>query len=312
MTLLAPVLEKYFTDHLMHAFGASPHTITAYRDTWRLLLSYTCQQGEVGPDKVELTAFDSPHISGFIRHLERERGNSTRTRNARLAAIHSFFAYASYRHPEHAGMIAQVLAIPLTRGDRTDITWLTENQIKALLAAPDRTTRTGRRDHALILTMITTGLRVAELTGLTWTDINLGTGAHLICHGKGRKDRATPLSAENVATLTNWKAEYHPADDQPVFPTRTGGRMSTDASLTGKNITPHVLRHSCAMRMLHAGIDTSVIALWLGHQNAETTQIYLHADLALKEQALERVRPTNTPAGRYTPGSKLLAFLEAL
>lgn len=329
MTLLAPVLEKYFTDHLMHALGASPHTIAAYRDTWRLLLAYTCQQCRVGPDKVELTAFDSPHISGFIRHLEQERGNSTRTRNARLAAIHSFFAYASYRHPEHAAMIAQVLAIPLTRGDRTDINWLTENQIKALLAAPDRRTRTGRRDHALILTLITTGLRVAELTGLTWTDVNLGPGAHLICHGKGRKDRATPLSTESVATLTTWQAECHPADDQPVFPTRTGGRMSTDAvaqrltlhagtaastdaSLTGKKITPHVLRHSCAMRMLHAGIDTSVIALWLGHQNAETTQIYLHADLALKEQALERVRPTDTPTGRYTPGSKLLAFLEAL
>lgn len=329
MTLLAPTLERYFTGHLMHALGASGHTIAAYRDTWRLLLEYTRRQGGASPALIELTVFDSAHIAGFIRHLEHGRGNSVSTRNARLAAIHSFFAYAACQHPEHAELIARVLAIPLKRGDRTDINWLTENQIRALLAAPDRATRTGRRDHALILTAITTGLRVTELTGLTWDDVHLGAGAHLLCHGKGRKDRATPLSVENVAILTTWKTEQNPVGAHPVFPTRTGTRMSTDAvaqritlhactaaaadpSLAGKNITPHVLRHSTAMRMLHAGIDTSVIALWLGHESTETTQIYLHADLALKEKALERVRPTNTPAGRYTPGDKLLTFLEAL
>lgn len=329
MTLLAPTLEKYFTHHLMHALGASTHTIAAYRDTWRLLLDYTHRQGGASPAKVELTAFDSAHIGGFIRHLEHDRGNSVSTRNARLAAIHSFFGYAAYQHPEHAGLIGRVLAIPLKRGDRVNINWLTENQITALLAAPNRATRAGRRDHALILTAITTGLRVTELTALTWDDVHLGAGAHLLCHGKGRKDRATPLSAENVATLNNWKTEQNPAGHHPVFPTRTGTRMSTDAvaqritlhsstaaagdpSLARKNITPHVLRHSTAMRMLHAGIDTSVIALWLGHESAETTQIYLHADLGLKEKALERIRPTDTPTGRYAPGDKLLAFLEAL
>lgn len=330
MTLLAPTLERYFTQHLMHALGASPHTIAAYRDTWRLLLAYSRQQGTASPARLELTVLDSAHIGAFLHHLEHDRGNSIRTRNARLAAIHSFFAYAIQHHPEHAETLGRVLAMPLKRDDRTDVTWLDEHQITALLAAPDRATRTGRRDHALILTAITTGLRVTELTGLTWPDVHLGTGAHLLCHGKGRKDRATPLSPENTATLATWKAEQHhlPGHDF-VFPTRTGTRMSTDAvaqrltlharhaasaepSMAGKRITPHVLRHSTAMRMLHAGIDTSVIALWLGHESAETTQIYLHADLALKETALERIRPTNTPAGRYTPGDTLLAFLEAL
>jgi integrase/recombinase XerD len=330
MTLLAPTLQRYFTQHLLHALGASPHTIAAYRDTWRLLLAFTRQQGAVSPARLELTVLDSAHIGAFLHHLEHDRGNSVSTRNARLAAIHSFFAYAIQHHPEHAETLSRVLAMPLKRDDRTDITWLSEHQIIALLAAPDRTTRTGRRDHALILTAITTGLRVTELTGLIWPDVHLGAGAHLVCHGKGRKDRATPLSAENTATLITWKAEQNNLPEHgPVFQTRTGTRMSTDAvaqrltlharhaaltepSMVGKRITPHVLRHSTAMRMLHAGIDTSVIALWLGHERAETTQIYLHADLALKEAALERIRPTSTPAGRYTPGDTLLAFLEAL
>lgn len=328
-TLLAPTLEKYFTQHLTGALNASAHTIAAYRDTWRLLLTYTHQHGGPSPEKAELSTFDSAHITAFISHLEHVRANSVRTRNARLAALHSFFAYATYQHPEHAEMISRTLAIPLKRDDHTDIGWLTENQIRALLAAPDRETRTGRRDHCLILTAIISGLRVSELTGLTWNDVQLGTGAYLHCRGKGRKTRATPLSRENVDTLTIWRAEQSPAGQDPVFPTRTGSRMSTDAvaqrltvhartaavadpSLAGKRITPHTLRHSAAMRMLQAGIDTSVIALWLGHESAETTQIYIHADLTMKEKALERVRPTDTPAGRYTPGDKLLAFLEAL
>lgn len=329
MTLLAPALEKYFTDHLMRALNASPHTISAYRDTWRLLLAYTCQQSATSPDTLQLTALDSNHISAFIQYLKQERGNSIRTCNARLAAIHSFFSYAAYQCPEHAHLIAQVLAIPLKHEDHTDITWLTEPEIKALLLAPDRKTRTGRRDHAIILTLVSTGLRVAELADLTWADTNLGAGPYLLCHGKGRKDRATPLSPENVAALIVWKAEGNTKNTAPVFPTRTGTRMSTDAveqritlhshtaaaieqPLATKNITPHVLRHSCAMRMLQAGIDIATIALWLGHSSPETTQIYLHADLALKEQALERIRPTGTPPGRYTPGSQLLTFLESL
>lgn len=329
MSLLAPTLEKYFTGHLAHALGASSHTISAYRDTWRLLLAFTGRRTGTHPAALDISLLDSALIGDFTRYLLEERGNSTRTRNARLAAIHSFFNFAAYQHPEHADSIQRVLAIPMTRSDHADISYLTAPEITALLAAPDRTTVTGRRDHALILIGISTGMRVSELTGTTWADTHLGVGAAMLCHGKGRKDRATPLSPEDVATLTVRKAEHRPPDTAYVFPTRTGTRMSNDAvaqrltlhalaasatapTLTAKTMTPHVLRHTAAMRMLHAGIDTAVIALWLGHESPETTRIYLHADMTLKEAALERVRPTGTPAGRFDPGDSLIAFLEAL
>lgn len=329
MTMLAGVLEKYFTQHLMLSLGVSEHTLAAYADTWRLLLAYGQEQTGTSPDHIEVESLDAVFISGFIHDLEVTRHNSVSTRNARLAAIHSFYHYAAHAYPEHLDVIARVLAIPLKRNDRTDITYLNDAETTALLAASDRTTRSGRRDHALILTAIATGLRVTELTSLTWNDVHFGTGAHLICHGKGRKSRATPLSSENVKILKIWKAELTTDAEQPVFPTQTGSRMSTDAvaqrltlhvhtataaapSLAAKTVTPHVLRHTMAMRLLHAGVDTSVIALMLGHERLETTQIYLHADLTMKEQAIDRVRPTGTPAGRYHPKSKILAFLEAL
>jgi|SRR5680860_227963 len=329
MTELAGILEKYFGQHLTTALGASEHTIAAYAHTWRLLFTYLVQRTGVSPDKIDLGILDAELISGFIHYLDNERHNSVSTRNARLAAVHSFFHYAAGRCPDHLDQIARVLAIPLKRDDRTDITYLDEAEITALLAAPDRSTRAGRRDHALLLTAITTGLRVAELRGLTWADVHFGAGAHLICRGKGRKSRATPLSRENVNVLTVWKAELSTDDGQPVFPTRTGTRMSSDAvaqrlalhvraavttapSLRSKTVTPHVLRHTMAMRLLHAGVDTSVIALMLGHERLETTQIYLHADLQMKERALERLRPTGTPPGHYQPEGKILAFLEGL
>lgn len=329
MSVLAPTLEKYFTAHLIGTFGASGHTVAAYRDTWRLLIAFTVHATGTSADRLHIDQLDSELITSFLDHLQHDRGNAIRTRNARLAGIHSFFAYAAHQHPEHAGLISRVLAIPLKRHGRTDITYLSDEEIKELLKAPDRTLWTGRRDHAMLLTAITTGLRVSELTGLTWAEIHLGAGAHTLCHGKGRKDRATPLERANVAVLAAWKKEQQPTSAQPVFPTRTGTHMSTDAVaqrltlhataaakhcaiLTGKHLTPHVLRHTTAMRMLHAGIDTSVIALWLGHESTETTQIYLHADLSMKEAALERVRPINVPPGRFTPKPKLLAFLESL
>ena len=329
MSLLAPTLEKYFTLHLGQALRASNHTIAAYRDTWRLLLAFINRSTGTEPANVDISILDSALINRFTRYLREERGNSTSTSNARLAAIRSFFAYAAYQHPEHADLIGRVLATPARRSDRADICYLTDPEITAILAAPDRSTVTGRRDHALILTAISTGMRVSELTGATWADIHLGTGASLLCHGKGRKDRATPLSREDTSTLTVWKTEQHPVSSDYVFPARTGTRMSTDAvaqrltvhthsaraaapSLTTKNITPHVLRHTAAMRMLHAGIGIEVIALWLGHESSETTQIYLHADLTLKEAALDRIRPTGTPAGRFTPDDALMTFLEAL
>jgi len=329
MTALAPTLQAFFTDRLARQRQASPHTIAAYRDTWRLLLSYAATQAGRQPSELDLTDLDAPLIGTFLDHLERERGNSARTRNARLAAVHSLFRYAALRHPEHAEVIARVLAIPPKRFGKALVTWLTEPELAAVLAAPDRSTWAGRRDHALILLAAQTGLRLSELTGLTISDIHLGTGVHVSCTGKGRKQRITPLTTGTVAVLRAWLAERRGQPAQPLFPNRTGGRLSRDAiehrlakhtttaaarcpSLNAKAITAHTLRHTAAMRLLHAGTDTSVIALWLGHEQAETTQIYLHADLELKERALARTTPLDTRPGRYRPPDKLLAFLEAL
>jgi site-specific recombinase XerD len=329
VTALAPTLQAFFTDRLARQRHASPHTIAAYRDTWRLLLSYASAKTAKQPSQLDLADLDAPLLGGFLDHLERTRGNSPRTRNARLAAIHSLFRYAALRHPEHAEVIARVLAIPPKRYDKALVTWLTEPELAALLAAPDRTTWAGRRDHALILLTAQTGLRISEVTGLTTSDVHLGTGAHVSCHGKGRKDRITPLTTGTIAVLHTWLAERGGQPGQPLFPTRTGGRLSRDAiehrlakhtataaarcpSLNAKTITAHTLRHTAAMRLLHAGTDTSVIALWLGHEQAETTQIYLHADLELKERALARTKPPDTTPGRYRPPDQLLAFLEAL
>ena len=329
MTALAPTLQAFFTDRLARQRQASPHTIAAYRDTWRMLLTFTARQAGRQPCQLDLGDLDAPLIGKFLDYLERERGNSARTRNARLAAIHSLFRYAALRHPEHAEMIARVLAIPPKRYDKALVTWLTEPELAALLAAPDRSTWAGRRDHALILLAAQTGLRISEFTGLTIGDVHLGTGAHVSCTGKGRKQRITPLTTGTVAVLRTWLAERGGQPGQPLFPNRSGGRLSRDAvehriarhtataaascsSLNAKTITAHTLRHTAAMRLLHAGTDTSVIALWLGHEQAETTQIYLHADLALKERALARIKPPDARPGRYRPPDKLLAFLEAL
>jgi integrase len=329
MTALAPALQAFFTDRLTRQRDASPHTIAAYRDTWRLLLGFAAAKTGKQPSHLDITDLDAPLIGAFLDHLETSRGNTPRTRNARLAAIHSLFGYAALRCPEHAELIARVLAIPAKRYDKALVTWLTEPELTALLAAPDRSTWAGRRDHALILLAAQTGLRISELTGLTTGDLHLGTGAHVSCHGKGRKDRITPLTTATIAVLRAWIAERGGQPGQPLFPTRTGGRLSRDAiehrltrhattaaarcpSIRHKKITAHTLRHTAAMRLLHAGTDTSVIALWLGHEQADTTQIYLHADLALKEQALARTTPLHAKPGRYQPPDQLLAFLEAL
>lgn len=329
MTALAPTLQAFFTSRLIRQRQASPSTIAAYRDTWRLLLGYCSARTGKQPSDLQITDLDAPLIAAFLDHLEQDRGNSARTRNARLAGIHSLFGYAALQHPEHAELIARVLAIPPKRFDKALLTWLAEDELDALLAAPDKTTWAGRRDHAMILLAAQTGLRVSELTGLTRSDLHLGTGPHVSCYGKGRKQRITPLTKTTVTVLRAWLAERHAEPGQPLFPNRTGGRLSRDAierrlashlatatkhcpSLKTKNVTAHTLRHTAAMRLLHAGIDTSVIALWLGHEQADTTQIYLHADLALKEKALARTTPPHTKPGRYKPPDQLLAFLEAL
>ncbi len=329
MTALAPTLQAFFTDRLIRQRHASPETIAAYRDTWRLLLAYATAHTGRQPARLDIADLDAALIGDFLDHLERDRGNSARTRNARLAAIHSLFGYAALQHPEHAGQISRVLAIPPKKFDRALVTWLTEPEVEALLAVPDTATRAGRRDHAMIALAAQTGLRISELTGLTCGDVHLGTGPHVSCHGKGRKQRITPLTRNTVAVLRAWMTERAGQPGQPLFPSRSGGRLSRDAvekrlarhvaaaeehcpSLKAKTVTMHVLRHTCAMNLLQAGTDVAVIALWLGHEQAETAQIYLHADLAIKEKALARTTPPDARPGRYQPPDQLLAFLEAL
>jgi integrase/recombinase XerD len=329
MSTLGPTLQAFFTERLIAQRHASPHTIAAYRDTLRLLLGFTERRVGRQASKLDLDHLDAQLIGAFLDHLEHDRGNSVRTRNARLAAIHSLFRYATLRHPEHAALIERVLAIPPKLCDRALITFLDENEVDALLASPNRANWTGRRDHALLLLAVQSGLRASELTGLSCGDVHLGTGAHVSCLGKGRKKRITPLTRDTVAVLRTWLHERdgHPTD--PLFPTGRGSRLSRDAlerrlakytataacacpSLADKSVTLHVLRHTAAMRLLHAGVDTSVIALWLGHERIDTTHIYLHADLALKERALARTTPPNCTPGRYRPPDPILAFLESL
>lgn len=325
MTALAPVLEEFFTDRLIRQMQASPQTITAYRDCFRLLLAFARDRTGRPPSQLGLDDLDAPLVAAFLDHLETVRGNSVRTRNARLAAIRSLFTYAALREPGHAALIARVLAIPPKRHDKALVTWLTSDETQALLQVPDRATRTGRRDHALILTAAETGLRVSELTTLTRSDVHPGHGPYLRCHGKGRKERITPISKNTATVLRDWITELGTDPATPLFPGPRGRPLTRSAvehllarhaaqapTLKAKTISPHTLRHTAAMRLLHAGVDLSVIALWLGHESTETTRIYLHADLTLKEQALARTTPPGTPAGRYKPPDALLAFLEAL
>jgi integrase/recombinase XerD len=330
MSLLAPTLQAFFTQRLAEQLQASPHTIASYRDTFRLLLRFAQQRTRKAPSKLELCDLDVALISAFLEHLESTRGNSVRTRNTRLAAIHSLFRFAALRHPDHAALIQRVLAIPDKRCDRAIVSFLNRDETAALLTAPDRSTWFGRRDHALLVVAVQTGLRVSELTGLRCEDAHLGVGAHLVCHGKRRKQRCTPLTADTVAVLRVWLDERHGQPADPLFPSRRGTTLSRDAvsrlltkhttaaagrcpSLRDKKTTPHALRHTAAMDLLQAGVDTTVISLWLGHEDTRTTtSVYLHADLAIKERALARVAPRQASAGRYRPPDALLHFLEAL
>jgi len=330
VTTLAPLLQSFFTERLIGQRDASPHTIASYRDTICLLLRFAHRHVGKAPHQLDLVDLDAPLIGAFLNHLETERGVSARTRNTRLTAIRSLFGYAAYRHPEHAAVIQRVLAIPPKRTNRALVTYLTEAEMDALLAAPDRASRIGRRDHMLLLLALETGLRVSELTALTCAAVHLGTGAHLRCHGKGRKERITPLRHQARTLLRSWLTERDGAPDDPLFPGPTGTPLSRDAvrrlvdrhvatathacpSMATKNISPHTLRHSCAMNLRRHGVDAATIALWLGHEDVRTTYgTYLHADLNLKEQALARTTPPNTPTGRYQPPDPILELLESL
>jgi integrase/recombinase XerD len=331
MSTCTASLQAFFTTYLSGQRAVSPHTVDAYRDTFRLLLTYLHDKIGLIPDQLQFTDLDAQTVGGFLHYLEAERRNTVRSRNARLAAIHSFFTYASYNHPEHADLIARVLAIRRKNTSTTVLTYLTGPETEALLRAPDQRKETGQRDYVIMLLLITTGLRVSELTALTRQDIHPETPAHLICHGKGRKDRLTPLNKQTAGALRQWITHSHEHDPMSPLFTAQGGTtpISRDAiaarlrvhattavascpSLATKNITPHVLRHTTAMRMLEAGIDIATIALWLGHESTQSTQAYLHADLAMKQQAMNRMQPNNPPVKRYRPTGSLLKFLESL
>jgi integrase/recombinase XerD len=326
---LPALLQSFFTIRLMTQRKVSPHTIASYRDTFRLLLQFAEKRLRKAPSQLGLADLDASLIDAFLTDLENQRRNGSRSRNLRLTAIRSFFRYAALEAPAHSGIIQRVLAIPNQRQRRTLVGFLTRPEIEALLAAPDRTRWLGRRDHAFLITAVQTGLRLSEMTALRHEDISLGAGAHVRCRGKGRKERCTPLAKPTVAVLQAWIREQGRGDCKTLFPSSRGGSLSADgvqhllarhvikarkscASLRKKRVSPHVLRHAAAMELLQAGVDRAVIALWLGHESVETTQIYLDADLALKEQALARTNPVKGAPKRYKPDDELLAFLKQL
>jgi site-specific recombinase XerD len=326
---LAALLERFFTQRLMQQRQASPHTISSYSETFRQFLTFTEQRLHKAPSRLNFQEIDTPLIMAFLDHLEKRQGVSARSRNLRLTAIRSFFRFAAFEVPTYSAQIQRVLAIPSKRFTRTLVPFLTRAEVDALLAAPDLGTWSGRRDHNFILLAVQTGLRLSEITGLKREDIILGTGAHVRVIGKGRKERCTPIARSTLKVLKGWLREPQRGDGHVLFPNLKGERLSVHGvqyllnkhratasavclSLKQKRVTVHRLRHTMAMDLLQAGVDRSVIALWLGHERLETTQVYLEATLAMKEKALDKVTPQNGRRGRYKPGDKLLAFLNRL
>jgi integrase/recombinase XerD len=326
---LQSLVQLFFTDRLLKQLGVSPHTVAAYRDAFRLVLQFASAHLRRPPSELRIEDLDACFLGKFLDHLEEVRGNCTRTRNNRLAALHAFFQYVSISEPALALHCQRILAIPSKRHERGPVAFLTEEESAALVAAPNLNTWIGRRDRALLLLAVQTGLRNTELTSLRRQDVKFGTGAHVRCFGKGRKMRCTPLRPDVAGVLQEWLSRQGGTPGDPVFPSSNGGRMSADAlqrlvakhvaaarqtcpSLNGKTVTPHTLRHGAAMALLQRGVDLTVIALWLGHESTETTQIYLHADMQLKEKALAHATPSSAVPDRFRPTDSLLAFLDSL
>jgi integrase/recombinase XerD len=323
------LLESFFTERLIAQRRVSPHTIASYRDTFRLLLQFSQKRLRKPPSRLTLADLNAPLLGQFLGDLEATRANGARSRNLRLTAIRSFFRYAALEAPDHSGLIQRVLAIPNKQQSRPLVGFLTRPEFEAILATPNRNTWLGRRDHALLLTAVQTGLRLSEITGLRQSAVAPRSGAHIRCHGKGRKERCTPLAKSTVAVLAAWIKEQGRDDAKILFPSIRGGSLSSDSvqylvakyvaaarktcpSLSKKRISPHVLRHTSAMELLQGGVDRSLIALWLGHESVETTQIYLDADLALKEKILAKTTPIKARRARYRPDDDLLSFLKSL
>jgi len=329
LTAFSTLLQAFFTERLMNQRGASPHTIASYRDTFRLLLGFAQKHLKKSPSELTLEDLNAPFIGAFLDYVQHQRRNGIRTRNLRLTAIRSFFRYIAFQEPGRSALIQRVLAMPTKRYHRAIIDFLSHPEIQALLSATDDTTWNGRRDKALLMLAIQTGLRVSELIGLRHRDIVLTSGAHVRCYGKGRKERCTPLTKQTVSVMKAWLQERGGSENDILFPSARGTPLSPDGvqyllakhvakaretcpSLKEKKVSPHVLRHTAAMELLQAGVDHAVIALWLGHESVETTHIYLQANLAMKEKALSKTKPVNVKAGRYRPGDNLLHFLDTL
>jgi integrase/recombinase XerD len=329
VTSFPSLIQRFFTQRLLEQQGLSSHTVASYRDTFRLLLAFAAKHIGRSPSTLQIAEFDANFIDIFLRHLEEGRGNCVRTRNTRLAAVHAFFRFVAINEPALALQCQRILAIPSKRCEHSMVEFLTEEESAALVAAPDARTWIGSRDQALLLVAVQTGLRNSELTSLRRQDVVFGTGAHVRCLGKGRKMRCTPLRPDVVTVLKEWMLRQPGAPGDPAFPSSRGGHLSADAvqllvsrhfvtacrtcpSLRKKSVTPHTLRHAAAMSLLQHGVDLSVIALWLGHESSETTQIYLHADMRLKERALAHANAKGVVPTRYRPPDPLLAFLESL
>ena len=328
-TDFARLLAKYFTSWLIGQRQVSPHTVASYRDTFRLLALYAKNVLKISPQDLTFDDLDVEFLVEFLNHLEHQRGNCARSRNARLAAIRAFFRYVALQEPRYAMLAQQVLSMPSKRHDRKSVNFLDYDQIEALLQATDPNTRIGRRDHCLLLIAVQTGMRASEIIALRRQDIHMDSGAHARCFGKGRKTRCVPLRKDSLTALKEWFQECAGEPSDPVFLNQRGRALTHDSldyllkknlavardkcpALRDKRVTPHTLRHTAAMELLRNGVDRATIALWLGHEQIETTYIYLHADLKLKEQAMARTTPSGTPIGKYQPEDAVLAYLNNL
>jgi integrase/recombinase XerD len=329
-TSLAPILQYFFSEHLVAHKQVSPCTIVAYRDSFRLLSQFLQKITGKKPSSLCVQDLDAPAILDFLQSLEEQRAKQVCSRNARLTAIRSFFHVVALRDPASIGVVSRVLAIPKKRTDKRLVGYLTREEIDAVLAAPDQSTWIGRRDYALLLTMYNSGARLSEMTCMQRAQLKFDSTTYLQLHGKGRKERIVPLWAKTGRVLRSWFGELEGKATELAFPSVRGAPLSSDGlnyilqqavnhaggsscpCLLTKRVTPHVIRHTCAMHLLQAGVDMAVIALWLGHESIETTHIYIEADLAIKQKALERIAPTNHPVRRFRADDPLLAFLASL
>lgn len=322
------LVQEFFTQRLVSQGNASARTVTTYRDTLRLLLRYAEAAGKP-PTALTLPDLDAPFILAFLDHLEKERKNSVRTRNVRLAAIRSFLHYAALRDPTSLPTIERVLAIPMKRFDRPLLGFLSREEMEAILAAPDLSTWSGHRDQALLATLYNTGARVSEITAVRIVDAQLDRNLSLRIQGKGRKERTVPLWKKTANSLKAWLKRLELPPEAPLFPNRDGTRLSRFGvvkrlraavqvaakqcpALKDRRVSPHTVRHTTAMHLLQSGVDITVIALWLGHESPTTTHLYVEADLTMKEQALRKLDPPSTSRPRFRATDSLLAFLDGL